>query len=103
MSREWTVRAQLTISQPTGTQSSSSATARNENGYGSVGAIADGSQNAEKPVTIVYEWTTAAEHDPDAATEEQNAARQRGKEVDEGVRPIVIMETKSGVYRALLL
>lgn len=57
MSREWTVRAQLTITQP---DSSTQAPQGLKNGS----AIAGVPQKNEAPITIVYEWTTAAECDP---------------------------------------
>lgn len=57
MSREWTVHAQLTISQPSTDQDNvTDPDGRNQNG----GTIAekDGLKN-EKPITITYQWTTA--------------------------------------------
>lgn len=83
MSREWTVRAQLTISQPTGDQPNNSpATNGSRNGD----AIAGDPQQSDKPITIIYEWTTAAEGDPNTA-----GARPGG--VARGDRGDVILET----------
>lgn len=59
MSREWTVHAQLTISQPSVDQDNvvgQDPDQKNQNG----GTIAEGDvQKSEKPITITYQWTTA--------------------------------------------
>lgn len=59
MSREWTVRAQLTISQPAADQNSSVGDPRgSQSGVANSG---DPQSQSGKPITIIYEWTTAAD------------------------------------------
>lgn len=61
MSREWKVHAQLTISQPSTDQDN--VTGHDQSGpHGpgqNGGAIAGDPQKNDKPITIVYQWTTA--------------------------------------------
>lgn len=70
MSREWTVHAQLTISEPIvdGDGKDSATGGAGSFPFGQSGSSiskdnADGEKKNEKPITIVYQWTAAADDD----------------------------------------
>lgn len=83
MNREWTVRAQLTISQPAGAQSSSLGASRTEKE--NFGTPVQECQYPENPITIVYEWTTTADDGATAVKDELRENLGRKDELLQGM------------------